>query len=450
MAHRQPLSTVGAYGLGRRQFLKAAAGVGAGVALAGCDASSSTNSQGVQTIRYWTFMESGKSDDGRTLAQARIIEAFERKYPKIKVKTEVVPWDELQPQLLRASAARQMPDVSRQLDQYVGELARAGAIKPLDEYVDGMSTADRDDFLYDWSDTEFDGKKYGFRQSIRVANLQFYRPSMFNTIGMKTPPGGIDDWTQALKELTAGRVHGFAMPMSKADNLNRVMQTIPSLYWAMGSDLVDPDTGQPLFHKEAGQQIFQWLQDLVYEHGVSPKDELTMDSEAEVRRFKGGALASSWHHSSQWSEYSALVDSKDGLASTSLPNPTNSSEPVPASTEGGWTLCMSSESKRDAAWQFIEFMHSKEAELIDAKVGGELPTRKSTLNSDPYFASDNFSRQRELLGYLDSSAHPATTIKITHRQDLADILGDAVQRIVGQRASVSDELEKAAEAFSSL
>ena len=40
--------------------------------------------------------------------------------------------------------------------------------------------------------------------------------------------------------------------------------------------------------------------------------------------------------------------------------------------------------KAEAAWKLIEFLQSPEAEAIDARVGGELPTRKSTLK-DPFF-----------------------------------------------------------------
>lgn len=435
----------------RRRALQLAGLAGtSALLLPACSTSSAPGtgaSSGQKTVRYWTFMESGESDDARTLAQAQIIEAFEAANPDIKIQEEIVPWNELHSQLLRAAASGQAPDISRQLDQYVATLARAEAIVPVDDYVADMGDDVRDDFLYAWDDTVVDEKKYGFRQSIRVANMQFFRPAQFASVGLQAPPTTVTDWTDAIAEIRGTDGSGFAMPMSKADNLNRVMQVIPSFYWALGADLVD-ESGNPTFHEDEGQAIFSWLQDLVHVHGIAPADELVMDSESEVRRFKGGGTISSWHHSSQWSEYADLRDSEDGLGWATLPNIAETDTAVPASTEGGWTLCMSAAPEnRDAAWKFMEFMHSTEAELIDATVGGELPTRQSTLEADDFFDSEDFARQREWLNYLGEHAHPASSIKITKREALADALADALQRIIGERASVSEELATAAEAY---
>jgi ABC-type glycerol-3-phosphate transport system substrate-binding protein len=366
--------------------------------------------------------------------------------PDIEVVEEVVPWNQLQTQLLQASAAGRGPDVSRQLDAYVTMLARAGAILPLDQFVADWDDERRNDFLYPWDDTTFDGKKYAFRQSVRVANLNFYHTDIFSEAGYDTIPTSIEEFTTAAKAATKNEVVGFLMPFSKADNLNRFFQTVPPLFWAEGTDLVDPETGKALFHQETGQKIFQWFQDLIYVHEISPSGEATMDSEAANRMFASGTLASNWHHSSQWAEWIALA--REGVLGTSF-QPSFTGEIAPASTEGGWTLCMSKGADEEAAWKLIDFFQSNEAELIDAEVGGELPTRKSALD-DPFFQGEEFARQREWLDYLAEHGHPATTIKIEHRQELANILGDAAQRIIAGQADVASTLTEAAAQYDAL
>jgi multiple sugar transport system substrate-binding protein len=439
----------------RREALKVMGTGLAGIFLASCAGatpspaaqvtatSASGGSTGKTQIRYWTFFGSGEPDNPRAESQGMIIDAFQKQNPDIEVIEEVVPWNELHTQLIQAAAADRAPDVTRQLDQYVGLLSQAGAILPLDEYVSDWSQEQKADFVYPWEDTVINGNKYAFRQSVRVANLNFYRPDLFKDAGYDTPPLDVEGFSEATKAITKDAILGFVMPCSKADNINRIMQTVPSMYWSLGSDLVDPQSGKATFHEEAGIQIWQWFQDLVYVYEVMPAAAATMDSEAVNQIFQGGTLASNWHHSSQWSEWINLVR-ENKLATTTMPSFTG--EITPASTEGGWTLCMSKGAEKDAAWKLIQFFHSKEAELMDAEVAGELPTRQSTL-ADPFFQTEDFARQREWLNYLQQYGHPATTIKIEHRQDLANILGDAVQKIIAKRADVQATLEEAANQY---
>lgn len=429
-------------------------GVAAG-ALAACGPSLSSKASaknasagGKVTLRYWTFMKSGTSDDPRTKAQGMILDAFRKAHPDIAVVEELVPWDQLQRQFMQAAAGGKSPDVSRQLDSSIGTLVDAKAISSLDPYVNSWSDTEKKDFMYSWDDTVFSSHKYALRQSLRIANMNFYRPGMFKSAGIETLPTTMTEFTQAVREVTRAPISGFLMPFSKSDNLNRFLQTTPPLLWAMGSDFVDLQTGQPTFNGEAGKQLFQWFQDLVYKEDVSPKGEVTMDSETAGRLFAGGTLASTWHHTSQWSEWSALAKTPIGLDTTTQPNPTGSSSLVPASTQGGWTLVMGKDAKKDAAWKLISFITSKEAELIDAKIAGELPTRASTLDADPFFKSNEFARQRKWLQYLRENSHTGTTIKIKNLPALADALGDAVQEIIGNRANVGSMLDAAAHRYS--
>lgn len=443
----------------RRESIRIFGGIGAAVAVAGGLAACAPT-QGASngnTIRYWTWLTSGESDDPRTLAQQQILDAFRTKYPEITLIEEVVPWNELQPRLLRAAAAGQAPDVSLQLDQYIQPLSRAGSIQPIDQFADDWSSAVKDDFLYPWEDGAVGGDKFALRNSIRVANLNFYRPSVFEAAGIQAPtelfttagsvpPREFDDFMTFSQTLTRDQTIGFLMPFSKADNLNRFMQTCPSLYWAMGSDLVDPASGLPTFHEAAGQEIFQWFQDMVHEYRVAPVGEVTMDSEIAATMFQAGTLAQTWHHTGQWAEWYGSLDGD--LAVATMPSP--SGDPVPASTEGGWTHVMSKGASEEAAWKLMEFLVSEEAEVIAGTVAGQLPTRRSTLDADPYFASDEFALQAQWLDYLAENSHPATSINIEKRREFSDILADAAQLIIAEQADVKTTLSSAADQYADL
>jgi multiple sugar transport system substrate-binding protein len=398
------------------------------------------------TLRYWTWQNSADTKNPRARAQAEILSAFRKANPNIELVEEVIPWQNLHQQLLQAAAANKAPDVSRQLDRYVMLLAEAGVIRPLDEFAQGWNPARKADYLYSWDDTTVEGKKFAFRQAVRPLNLLYYRADLYEAAGVKTAPRTLKDWTAVSKSVTKGQTVGFAMSFSKSDGMSKVIQQIPVMYWSLGSDLVDAKTGKATFQGEAGQKIFQWFQDMVHVHKVSPIGQASMDSETLNQMFIAGTTACNLDHSSKWAEWSRKEALQGKIETAWTPNFADKPIPVPVSTAGAWTVVMPNRAKTDAAWKLMEFLQSNEAELIDAKVGGELPTRKSTLKN-PYFQTPEASRMVGWLNYMAENTHPATTLKIKKLEILVDVLADAGQQIIASKAEVKTALAAAAQRY---
>ena len=397
-------------------------------------------------LRYWTWQNSADTQNPRAVAQAQFLNLFRQKNPDIELIEEVVPWQQLFQQLLQASAANRAPDVSKMLDWFTVPLAEADAIVPLDEFTQGWSAERRNDYVYAWDDTTVEGKKYAFRHAIRPTNVMYYRTDLYTDAGFKVAPKTLKEFTAVSKATTKGQVWGFAIPFSKADSLNSFMANSPPMYWAFGSDLVDLKTGKPTFHLEAGQKIFQWFQDMVHVHKASPPGEATMDSDTVYSTFLSGTLAAMFDHSSKWPENIKRDTLRGRLETAAMPNFADELKPTPANTANSWTLVMPKGAKKDAAWKLIEFLQSPESEIIDAKVGGELPTRKSTLK-DPFFQSPAAGKMLWFLNYLTANPHPATSTKIKKLEVLKDVLGDAAQQIVANKADVKSTLSTAAQRY---
>ena len=94
----------------------------------------------------------------------------------------------------------------------------------------------------------------------------------------------------------------------------------------------------------------------------------------------------------------------------------------------------------------MEFLQSNEAELTDARVGGELPTRKSTLK-DPFFQAPEAKRMVGWLNYMGENSHPATILKIKKLEVLTDAMADAAQQIIANKADVKAALATAAQKY---
>jgi multiple sugar transport system substrate-binding protein len=434
-----------AQGISRRETLKLLGGTAAG--LAGILQARQAPAQAKPvTLRYWTWQNSADTKNPRAVAQAQNLAAFRKANPGIELVEEVVPWQNLHQQVLQAAAANRAPDVSRQLDRYILTLAEAGAIQPLDPFTKGWNAARKNDYLYAWDDTTVGDKKFAFRQAVRPLNVMYYRTDLYEAAGFKTPPKTLKEFTAVSKATTKGQVVGFLMPFSKSDGMSKFIQQCPPMYWVLGSDLVDPKTGKSTFHQEAGQKIFQWLQDMVYVHKVSPIGQASMDSETCNQMFMAGTAACNFDHSSKWAEWSRKEAIQGKIDTAWTPNFADEPKPVPVSTAGAWTLAMPKGAKAEEAWKLMEFLQSNEAEVTDARVGGELPTRKSTLK-DPFFQTPEAKRMVGWLNYMAENPHPATSLKIKKLEALVDAMADAAQQIIASKADVKSTLAAAAQKY---
>jgi multiple sugar transport system substrate-binding protein len=82
------------------------------------------------TIELWSFIDpAGRGS--RPEAMGHVIRTFEAANPGTRVRTNVIQWTELGPQLLRASRAGQVPDVVMLYSPYMSPQVAANTLQPL-------------------------------------------------------------------------------------------------------------------------------------------------------------------------------------------------------------------------------------------------------------------------------------------------------------------------------
>ena len=115
--------------------------------------------------------------------------------------------------------------------------------------------------------------------------------------------------------------------------------------------------------------------------------------------------------------------------------------PAPAIV-AGQTLAITQNCKTpDLAWRFIQHMISPAAQILNAKIGQNMPTRRSAYE-DPWFKSEEASDLVEWKNYAVAGGRPFPPVELS--DFLNDSLGQAYEEILTGRAQIKDALDRAA------
>lgn len=328
------------------------------------------------TITFWTFLPLGGTRP-REMAETQIIQNFEKAHPDIDVKVQVVPWNELHSQYLAAFAAGRAPDVVRVDPTQLLLLVKANSLAPLDPYVKNWSASERDDF-FNWNGSVFNGKKWSMPLDENVFTL-VYRKDLFAEKKL-SPPKSWQDFVNDAKALTTADRWGFAFPAAKTGSYFHVIYA--PLVWGAGGEVVDSQ-GRAAFNNGGGVKALQFLNDLVHVYKVSPPDVLSLNLEDVMQGFMAGKYAMVIEGAIRYSTLQTSAAVKDKIGVAFIPS-MNGRSPAPAYRTGGWNIGLNANSQhKDAAWQFINYYVSREAQATEAKVGGDFPARKSVFQ-DPF------------------------------------------------------------------
>lgn len=389
------------------------------------------------TIRFWTFLDP-KATGPRERAQTQMIANFQAKYPEIEVVIEMAPWQTIDRQIIQAAQAGKGPDVSRIGRTTLAAVVKAKAVIPLNDFVSRWSQKERGDFIYSWDDTVFDGRKMAFFCEHRILGALFYRKDWFDQKTLKLPRTW-DELAETAKALTTSRIAGITIGLSKKGNATDLRNWLFPWLWGHGTDVLNPD-GTAAFNGDAGVKGFQWLADLNNKYKALPAGFANIDYDTSMDLLKSSLAAMAIHGTHRLSSARAGQGVGQNLQTTYTPGPTPD-KPSPAQASGQ-TFAVSKDVKdKEAAWAFLEYMISPEGEIVNAKVAGEMPTRKSTYQ-DPWFKTDRAKDIMFWREYIEMSSK--NNDQPAEFPQLMDALADAAQRIVLANAPVKKTLDEAA------
>jgi ABC-type glycerol-3-phosphate transport system substrate-binding protein len=186
-------------------------------------------------------------------------------------------------------------------------------------------------------------------------------------------------------------------------------------------------------------RLMQWLQDIVYKYKAMPVGATTWTADTTLDMVKAGTLAINVEGTHRVAAVRAVKGVGNNLkAVRQVTEKANTPAPAFAS---GFTFTISKDARsREAAWLFVEHMISPDVQAINARVAGEMPTRRTSEN-DPWFKTNESADLREWMGYVKESGR---AVKLSKYLALSDYIATAAQEVVSSREAPQKALNDAA------
>jgi ABC-type glycerol-3-phosphate transport system substrate-binding protein len=190
------------------------------------------------------------------------------------------------------------------------------------------------------------------------------------------------------------------------------------------------------FNNENGAKPFQWLYDIVHRWKAAPEGIISLKQQAQLDGIKAGTIATTNLPSNTVGSVRSGATGKQ-LAIIPAPGIT-ADRPQPAFTTGKFIIMTKDCKEPEAAALFIESMLSPEAQVINARIASELPSRASVLK-DPWFSTAEAADMKMMVQFMQRAPrkfqyHPKNNI-------LGDQMALGFQAIIAKRMSVRDALD---------
>jgi multiple sugar transport system substrate-binding protein len=424
---------IAGHGVTRRKFLTAcaASAIGAPALIRLAHGAGKKTS-----ITYWNTLDHNDANP-RSRGEKAMVDAFRKKYPDIEVNIQTVPWQKMVQQIIQAAGAGKSPDVANASDRGLSTLVAAKAIMPLDEHVGKSWTKEqKQDWLLPVKNTVFDGRTMGMFWHTQHNNLLFVNKAMLTAKSGGKLPRTWEEMAHSAKAMTDGRIVGYLIGASKDGNAAQLTQSLIPCLWSAGADWLD-DKDRVAFNTENGLRMFQWLYDMVHTHKVMPEGMVSVTRDNMLDAFKSGTAAMICLTTTSVAAIRQGPTGKDMLL-TSYPGVT-AQKPLDALVSGKFLVMGKDCREREAAGIFIEDQVSPDAQMLNAKIAGELPSRKSALR-DPFF---NTPEAADMKFQVTDAERAGRTMPYHPKHNvISDLVAEAVQQMITKRKTIKAALDE--------
>ena len=324
------------------------------------------------TIKWWHALEEQYSETVQ-----KVVDDFNKSQDMITVEAEYIgSYKKLNEALVAAHAAgTDLPAITVANTPYVAEYGAGGLTEDLTPYIkaSGYDLKDFGDGMI--SASSYNGKQVSLPFLIST-QIVYYNKDMADELGVEIPEKweDMDAFLEKTSKINADgttAVYGTIMPgwdqwYYETFYLNQGVKII-------NDDQVTTDLGDEKA-VEIAAKIKEWC-DKGYTYWTGTADDA---SSIMRQHFIDGEAFSVVHTSSLYTNYLSQCNFEIGMAW--LPGGETKNQEI-----GGCVLLIPSkndQATKNAAWQFMQYLCSKEVNLTWARGTGYIPTRKSVLTTD--------------------------------------------------------------------
>jgi multiple sugar transport system substrate-binding protein len=331
-------------------------------------------------------------------------------------------------------------DVVWFLSTSIAEMAEAGVLEPLDDYISNPDITDPEE--YDSEDLlatyGYKGKTYGLPQTIST-NYLYYRSDL-----IPDPPETWDEYFEVSKEFTKSinpdspTTYGTTFDCLPGEELPKCFY---SVLWTFKGDIIDED-GNVLINNSGSLAAAEWYVKFI-EAGILPEDVLTYGYTEVFEALQTGEVAMA---GPMWDAAMGGIlvgDSpyKNDIKVTMIPGveqADGSMYRVPF--QHSWCFVLNKNSENlEEGWKFLNYATGKEGGKITAIECGSSPARVSLLTDPELLESfPHYELHAESLAIAKSE--PA----VTFYEAMHDAMNTALTKIITGELEPKEALDSAA------
>lgn len=394
-----------------------------------------------QSEKVLTFLNTMNDEENETLFE--LIKEYKKIKPDVKIQVENVSFYDSKSVIEKRFKENNLPDVMRVEIRLVIPYARQGMFCQLDKLIDTADYVDYLPYLYKFS--VIDGKALYAIPQVTDCLALFYNKAHLKDAKLDGAPKNMEQFLKYCRKLTLDEEGNSSdSPVFNPYKIARYgfsyhfesYYLLPVIF-SFGGNLIDENCNS-LIKTAKVKSALQFIYDLKNKYGVVPaKIDPKFGHDFTLMEFMDGRI--SMIIDGPWNikkilKGSAFASAKENLAISLIPRGEVSGAPI-----GGQFLAVSSKCKYPKeAYEFINYINSKDAQLKFCRQNFIIPTRKSAMTA---IAEDRkepeYSIRQSLFEQMKFSALYAFNIP---EPEYMDELNKMVEKLLGGQIGFEDAL----------
>lgn len=380
--------------------------------------------KGPVELQFWDMSWGPKEYGG---VASKLVDTFNQSQKSIKVKYQLIPWNNWYQTFSTAISSGSGPDISTGAGYQAFQFAQNDAILPIDDVVSDLKKSGKaDEFAPNSIESmKYNGHYVALPWQIDIRAL-YYRKDIFAKAGLK-PPTTWAEFKDTAKKLTTNGVYGFAFPGSSDSTMG--MHVLLTFMLNNNGGLFDVNKKTD-FMNERNVEAVSFLSSMVKDGSINPASAGFKDADLD-KAFGSGTVAMVLNNPGYQNNFPDIKD-KIGILDPLV---------APHGDKGtfNWinNIMLYKETKSPTQDKvFLKWLSENEKVLFTEGHSGGIPVRTS-ISSDPYFTENSFTKTiiQKYLPIGKTTSSKGTTLF----PELNEIEGDGFIQTMAQKLLAGDD-----------